>query len=121
MPSLVNADAIPNELKRLPNWVNWRERLRNGRPTKIPCQPNGRPAKANDPVTWSTFDEAWAAYVASPSSFSGVGYVFGKDDPYCGVDLDACLRRGTRLMTPWAKQVLESIRSYTEIRPQELG
>ena len=28
------------------------------------------------------------AYKASNNALAGIGYVFSRDDPYCGVDLD---------------------------------
>ena len=32
----LNVEAIPPELKARPQWVAWREEVRNGKPTKIP-------------------------------------------------------------------------------------
>ena len=40
---------------------------------------------------WRTFDEAYTAYMQSPTSaggiYDGIGYVFAKDDPYVGGDI----------------------------------
>ena len=41
-------------LTTLPHWTVWRFKLTDkGKPTKVPYQPNGRPAKSDDPQTWS--------------------------------------------------------------------
>ena len=44
---------VPPILAALPNWVLWSA-------DKIPLQPNGRPAKSNDPTTWSTLADVLA-------------------------------------------------------------
>jgi len=31
---------IPAELREMPNWVAWKKKTVNGRPTKVPYQPN---------------------------------------------------------------------------------
>lgn len=35
-----NPDAISRELRAMPNWVCWKVAIRDGRPTKIPVDPN---------------------------------------------------------------------------------
>ena len=55
---------IPMDLQALPNWVCWRyvdrpdKRTGEIRRAKMPFQPNGHAARANDHSTWCSFDRA---------------------------------------------------------------
>lgn len=81
-------EDVPAKLKLYNNWVIWRlETLENGRVTKVPYSPHtGRLASSVDPNTWSSWFQANAALAAS--GFNGLGFVFGPNDPFCGIDLD---------------------------------
>ena len=79
--------AIPQELRRLPNWVCWQavqdERSHSG-VSKRPIDPKtGNFAKSNDPSTWADFDTA----VRAAQKWSGIGFMFSGSG-YFGVDLD---------------------------------
>ena len=85
---VVDFENIPSELKERPQWVCWRYIERDGKPTKCPFNARtGEMASSTDPSTWSTFDEAIAAWRQDPRH-EGIGFVFAADDPFCGVDLD---------------------------------
>jgi len=43
-----------DELKEQRRWVLWRLQEVNGKLTKVPYQPSGRKAMANNPATWYT-------------------------------------------------------------------
>lgn len=73
--------TVPAELKALHQWVLLKEELRNGKPTKIPYQVDGNRAKANDPNTWTDFQTV----CNHRDQGSDIGFVFSKDDPYCGI------------------------------------
>lgn len=77
-------EKIPEELKRLPNWVCWRgERSEEGKLRKIPVNPRtGGGAMSNNPETWTDFETA----VRASEQYSGVGFMFAP--PYFGVDID---------------------------------
>jgi putative DNA primase/helicase len=109
----MSIDAIPAELRERPQWVLWRTEKRDGKPTKVPYQvanPSKR-ADTTDPNTWGTFEEALRALNADDG---GVGYVFAKDDPYVGVDIDGCRDPETGLLSPEAGAVVQGLDSYTE-------
>ena len=107
----VVAENIPDELKALPQWVVWQAVERNGKITKPPRQIDGRPAKANDPSTWTTFEKAVQVYEAGLSD--GVGFVFAPGGGLVGVDLDHCVGEdGT--VAPKAEVIVEALGSYTE-------
>ncbi len=79
--------AIPQELRCLPNWVCWQavqdERSHSG-VSKRPIDPKtGNFAKSNDPSTWADLDTA----VQAAQKWSGIGFMFSGSGCF-GVDLD---------------------------------
>jgi putative DNA primase/helicase len=81
-------DAIPAELKMLPQWVAWRLIVKpDGRTTKVPINVNtGTKASSTDPSTWVSFARALAYY--NRGQEDGIGFVFTSGDPYIGFDRD---------------------------------
>jgi hypothetical protein len=115
----IKFDAIPAGLQGLRQWVMWVYEDRHGKPSKIPYQVNRRPAKSNDPNTWSDFGTAKARF--ANGGFEGVGFVFSKDDPYCGIDLDCCRDPENGTITEWAKEIIVKFGSYAEVSPSLTG
>lgn len=112
-PILAN---IPAELRARDQWVNWKYLTRGeGKPTKVPFQPDGRPAKSDDPSTWNSIGA-----VLEAGGFAGIGYVFSEDDPYVGIDLDYALDDSGVLKPGWAAAV-ERFGTYTEVSPSGKG
>lgn len=112
-------DNIPHQLRSYPHWVCYKL-INKGEPklAKVPYDPKtGRPAKANDPKTWGTFEQA--VKVAKNGKYNGIGFEFSKEDPFCGVDLDSCVENGVIL--PWAKEIIDKLNSYTEYSPSGTG
>lgn len=74
--------SIPEDLKRVNNWV--------GHHDKVPCHPvSRRLAKVNAPETWGTFEEAFSYYRATYADpLSGVGLVFTPSVGVTAIDLD---------------------------------
>lgn len=108
---------VPDELVRLNQWVCWKRH--NG--TKLPIQSRITTdmASSTDPVTWSTFDDAVTAcdlyaHLESP------GFVFTMDDPYVGIDLDACIDERGKI-AEWALTILARFDTYAEISPSGTG
>lgn len=114
-------DNIPQQLREYPNWVCYKLIDKGeSKLTKIPYDPKtGRPAKANDPKTWRTFDQALEAAKNPKCKYDGIGFEFSKEDPFCGVDLDSCVENGVIL--PWAKEIIDKLNSYTEYSPSGTG
>src|SRR5437016_3010925 len=113
-------DNIPDELKRIPQWVTWKRVERGGKQTKVPLDPgNGGLARTNAPYTWKQFDlavqrqHAWGCV--------GIGYVFSENDPYIGIDLDGCRDPETGKLEPWAVEIVERLDSYAEASPSGTG
>lgn len=117
--SLADALArVPAELKAEARWVCWRREERNGRATKLPVDAHtGRMAKSTDPKTWATFDEAVAA--VGRWRCDGVGFVFGPDRAFTGLDLDHVIEGG--VLDPAYRWVVEEAGTYTEVSPSGDG
>ncbi len=105
---------IPTELKEIQQWVMWR--IVDGR--KIPFTTTGRSASSTKPKTWASFDAAIASYRSG--GFAGIGFVFAKDDPYCGIDLDHCIKPDGTLEA-WAAKIIQDFASYAEVSPSGTG
>lgn len=105
-------ESIPQEMRALPQWVCHRG---GG---KVPIDPNtGRNAKANDPGTWGTFEEAvaWAT-----DNGGGIGFEFTEGDPFCGIDLDHVVGEDGELAVS-AREIVDALDTYTEFSPSGTG
>ena len=115
---------IPAELTERDQWVLWHTVTRGGKPTKMPRMLNGSPASSTDPKTWAPFN----AVERDGGKDHGMGFVFTKEDPLCGVDLDGCRDPETGKCAEWARQIIldfntlhcvdYSKRTYLNIFPQ---
>jgi putative DNA primase/helicase len=131
-PTEPNFDRIPDELKRLAQWVNYRQEERGGKSTKVPYQARAPTVRASstDPATWGTFEEAREAYEKYASEawrehgiepVSGIGFTFTRESRIVGIDFDHCRDRATG---EWDADVLKlvlALGSYTEISPSGEG
>lgn len=113
-------ENVPAELRERDQWVCWRYEERGGKPTKVPVSPRtGTPIDHLDPDNRRGFEEA-VRFLASPG-VDGVGFVFTKDDPYTGVDLDSVFDSETGEAEGWAMEVVAKLGSYTEVSPSGTG
>lgn len=126
---MIGFGRVPQELRDRPQWVVWRYALTKDKSkwTKVPHQAliPGRKASSTDPKTWATFEEAERAFYAFREArerdrIDGIGFVFSKDDPYCGVDLDHSLHPGGGCKH-WTHAYLDDLNSYTECSPSGTG
>lgn len=112
-------ETIPTCLRDRPQWVCWKYTQRSGKQTKVPINARyGWNASATDPQTWSTFQAAHEAYLKN-DKLAGVGFVFTKDDPYAGVDMDRCLDDDGNFV--WGREIVEQLTTYTEVSPSGHG
>ena len=117
---------IPIELKKIPRWVLWRMievgDEENKRWSKMPFQINNLPASSTNPSHWADFLSVQAAYEQNPSHFSGVGFVFTKEDNIIGVDLDdAYDHLQGRFINAALQHIADQIEGYMEISPSGTG
>lgn len=109
---------VPAELRSEPRWVCWRRQDRDGRTTKLPVDAHtGRMAKSTDPSTWTDFEDAVSAVARWHAD--GVGFVFGPDRAFTGLDLDHVLTDG-RLADAFRWVVAEA-HTYCEVSPSGDG
>jgi hypothetical protein len=127
----VQPDGIPDELKALPQWCNWKLEIRQDRDgnykwTKPPYQPNNSRASSDDPTTWHIFGDVMKGYERfrpwldrphSKLGFQGVGIFFAGD--FVGIDLDHCIADGN--LEPWAAEIVANMATYTETSPSGTG
>ena len=100
---------VPPILAALPNWVLWSA-------DKIPLQSNGKPAKSNDPTTWSTLADALAVALQFDNR---IGFMFRTEDGLVGIDLDGAVCDGA--IAPWALRIVEALDCYSEFSPSGKG
>jgi putative DNA primase/helicase len=117
------AENIPDQLTERPQWVCWRLELRDGKPTKVPYTPGTeRRASSTELMTWSTFEQALAAYEVGEPPYDGIGFVFCSADPFVGIDLDDCRDPDSGEVAPWAQKLIDRVQEgYVEISPSGEG
>ncbi len=117
--SELHTDAIPDELRALPQWVTWRYERRGDKRTKVPMDPHtNRNASVSEAATWGTFDEALTALEWFWPD--GIGFVLTEGDPFYFVDLDACFDLDR--LQPWAAEIVEQLPDcYWERSPSGAG
>jgi hypothetical protein len=111
-------DGIPDELKALDRWVVAAPG------TKVPLQAGGanagRAAKANDPSTWVSYEEAEEFNV---SVYAGEGTLqFALNgDGIVGIDLDKVRNPRFKSIDPRALAIIAQLNTYSEISPSGCG
>jgi len=123
----VATESIPDELRQLDQWVCWKSVLKPGakKTTKMPFQPDGKPAEADNPATWHTYADCVAACERN-KSFAGIGIELGSRDKsgslvLAGCDQDNCIDAHTGEFHEKANEIIERLDSYAEISPGTLG
>ena len=120
----LDRDNIPPALMSRDQWICWRHEWIADRNewTKIPIDPHtGRKAKSTDPDTWGTLEEAESHHDTRETDTDGLGFVFAEGDDIMGVDLDKCRDTDTRHVEEWAKDVVGTLDSFTEVSPSGTG
>ncbi len=118
----VDVGSVPDELLD-GQWVNWTYVARDGKVTKVPHTPEGRPASHSDPSTWRSWREVFDN-AETERWRTGVGRVLSAADPYFMLDLDNCYDYELSLIKPWAQQWVkfaEGYGLYIEVSPSGTG
>lgn len=105
--SALQIHRVPHEMRALPQWVLSEEG------TKRPLSVDGSPASTTDPTTWGSCEEISEA-LRNDRIDGGLGFVFTRNDPYAGIDLDRCRDADTGKIDSWAMEIVASLNSYTE-------
>lgn len=98
-------DNIPEELKRMNQWVCAREG------SKVPMQAtNPFPASSTNPATWSSFEEA--VFAVESGFYDYIGFVFN-DNGIVGIDIDDGFDEDG-ILSDLAHDIISKCQSYTE-------
>jgi primase-polymerase (primpol)-like protein len=94
-------------------FVNYAIKERNGKLTKPPVSPDGKPINSQDATNWLSFNDALAVS-------NQIGFVLTSDDPFLFIDLDHVLQDGK--LCGWAEELLTELSTtYAEISPSGDG
>ena len=106
-------DKMPQFLKDKKIWV-----CRKADKTPWDAK-TGKGAKANDPETWSSFEDAVAAFDNPKNNYAGIGFELEGTD-YVGVDFDNCFHNG--VIDPYPLDIMKRLDiAYSEVSPSETG
>lgn len=114
----VNFEAIPDELKQVPQWIVWRSEYDEKKQEykKMPYQINGKyHASTTKASTWTTFEKIQQAY--RTGKFDGIGFVFTDNDDFVGIDLDNEDINNLSLIA----SSIARIKTYAELSPSGQG
>lgn len=115
--------AIPDLLKAQNRWAPWiaiwdQKRQKYDKIPRRADVPEYGLSTA-DPSRWYTYAAALATFKRESPPLAGVGYVMTGAHGVVGVDLDGCITDGQ--LAPWAQEVVDALRSYTEVSPSGRG
>ena len=119
---LIKYKNIPDELKLEKRWCLYKIIVRDGKNTKMPIMPNGKPAKSNDKKTWNSFDDCMGALCKNQGT--GLGFFLG--DGYIGIDIDKVSDEIIEYSMDFnaasmTANFLRGISTYAEISPSKTG
>ena len=96
----INYDNVPAEFKARKRWVLWGVDANKPKSPRQVVNPAWG-AKADNPLTWGTFEAARCA-VELVGDAQGIGYEITPDDGLVAVDFDCCLDAAGKLREPFA-------------------
>lgn len=113
-------NSVPQALKELDQWVCWKYKQRDGKPTKPPYNARtGFPASSTDNLTWCSFQEAKRAFRSG--KYEGIGFVFASSDNFAGIDIDDCIDPETKQLSSYAQVFVDNHPTYWEVSPSGTG
>lgn len=108
---------IPEEIRKCPQWVNYRLVPRGDKFSKPPFHPNlDRPVDKTNFLYFSEFDDCAAA--VESGKHHGIGFCLTPSDPYCVIDLDPA---DTPENAARHKLISEAFDTYQEVSPSGQG
>jgi archaellum biogenesis ATPase FlaH len=116
-----NGANIPAELKAMRRWAVWKAVWNEGREKydKIPYSPQHYGLSTKKVSEWGDFETASKTLSLNPTRYSGLGLVLTGLKGVVGIDLDACRTNGQ--IATWARQIVDTMGSYTEVSPSGNG
>jgi primase-polymerase (primpol)-like protein len=113
-------ENIPEELKRISQWVTWRSEFRDGKWTKPPYQVNGEDrASSTDSAMWGLFKKCVEDLSTRANRWRRVCSLPEHD--VIGIDLDHCFDLKSSKGEQWSLDIIQRMNSYTEFSPSGEG
>lgn len=116
----------PAELRKCDQWVSWNDEHDPKKPAEprkppVTCDVDGNLSRIA--VTDSQNYRSWRETQRHTEHWqlAGIGFVFTENDPFCGVDLDGCRDPETGEVEAWATQIIQKLKSYSEVSPSGTG
>ncbi len=115
----VHTASVPQFLKQNAVFCLWRYEDRDGKPSKVPKNPNtGKNADSTDPntfVVWKKLEEVWKQ---AQDQCAGIGIGIFEDTG--AIDIDHCVDESGNL-SPMARDIVDMMDTYTELSPSRTG
>lgn len=93
---------------------------KDGRKTKMPVTPYGKPLSVTKPEQRLVYAEAEDIYLKDPINFSGIGIIFDESMQYVGIDMDNVIDNNGFIHDD-VKNFIYNANTYTEISPSGKG
>lgn len=113
----VDVDKVPQELKDIPQWVNWEWQINGKKWSKPPVHPSG--IRTDHKESNLTFDECYQNTLLNPSL--GMGISLRKTDRLCGLDYDGVIDSEGNLRSEFHEELNNLPDTYVEISPSGTG
>jgi hypothetical protein len=116
-----NGANIPAELKAMRRWAVWKASWNESRQKydKIPYSPQHYGLSTKKVSEWGDFETAARTLSLNPTRYAGLGLVLTDIKGVVGIDLDECRSNGQ--IAPWAREIVDTMGSYTEVSPSGNG
>ena len=116
-----NGANIPAELKALRRWAVWKAVWNEARQKydKVPYNAQHYGLSTKKVTDWGDFETASATLALNPTRYAGLGFVLTDIKGVVGIDLDNCRKDGQ--IAPWAREIVQTMGSYTEVSPSGNG
>lgn len=108
-------EKIPQHLKDKAHFCLWKYEVRKGKKTKVPYQSNGLKADSTKVSHFDTFERATKVF--KQGNYDGIGMMVA--DGFSAIDIDHCIVNGE--LTDMAKDIIDTVDSYTETSPSGNG
>jgi len=116
-------ENVPLDLKLIPRFCLWKYTIVGSEDSqkwsKLPMQPNGKPASVTNPTNWTDFLTAQKAY--ENGNFDGIGFIFTGDDNLIGIDIDDCRDPDSGQLSAFANDIINKVQGYCEVSPSSTG
>jgi len=102
-------------------WAVWKAIWNDSRQKydKIPFDARHYGLSTKKVADWGDYESAAATLALNPTRYAGLGFVLTGVKDVVGIDLDNCRKDGH--IAPWAREIIQSMGSYTEISPSGNG